>query len=71
MLGSLLHHLLPELRLLRLMQCDVAVTKNCEMDMVCISEDKCCYLIIYHSLFEIHLICTIIFVRVCSATNFG
>jgi hypothetical protein len=34
MMGSLLLHLLPELRLLRLMQCDVAVTKNCEMDMV-------------------------------------
>jgi SAC3/GANP family len=39
MLGSLLHHMLPELRLLRLMQCDVAVTKNCEMDMVCISNE--------------------------------
>ena len=34
MLGSLLHHLLPELRLLRFMQCDVSVNKNCEMDMV-------------------------------------
>jgi SAC3/GANP family len=51
MLGSLLHHLLPELRLLRLMQCDVAVTKNCEMDMVCISNENCYYLIMYHSLF--------------------
>ena len=38
MLGCLLHHLLPELRLLRLMQCDVAVTKNCEIDMVYISK---------------------------------
>ena len=71
MLGSLLHHLLPELRLLRLMQCDVAVTKNCEMDMVCISNDYCHYLIICHSLFKICLICTTIFVRLCSATNFG
>ena len=79
MLGSLLHQLLPELRLLRLMQCDVSVNKNCEMDMVKILKVATAFQcrILIENITHFSLLITdypnktTLFLRLRSAENFG